>query len=1378
VISCPANITIACGSNTAPAVTGTATGVDACDPTVAITFSDATVAGSCPAAYTIHRTWTAADDCGNTSTCLQNINLVDNVAPVLTCSDIIISCSASIDPSNTGFPGVTNNCNGTSVFTYVDLFVYQGTPPECSIQRTWTATDNCGNTGTCVQIIVLKDLFPPTVFCPANVTIACTASTLPGNTGMATSTDNCAIAPTISYTDATDISPTCPQNKTITRTWKAFDECGNSATCNQTITVNDIIAPTINCPANVTILCTASTLPASTGSPTSSDNCDISPAITYTEATVAGPCPQQYTINRTWKSTDACGNFNTCLQTIFVQDNVGPMMTCPANITILCSASTLPANTGTATGTDNCSASPVITYTDITAAGPCPQSYTITRTWKATDACANSSTCNQTIFIADNLAPTITCPPDITILCTASTAPANTGTATATDNCDLSPTMTFTDVTTSGGCPQAYTITRTWKSQDHCGNFITCVQIIVVIDNLAPVLTCPANVTIECTVSTLPASTGTGTAIDNCDATPTVTYTDVTTAGDCPQSYSIVRTWTAVDDCNNSSTCNQTIVVHDSTAPFIDCPASITVECTASTLPANTGNPTSSDNCDATPTVTYTDVTVAGACPYEYVITRTWKSQDDCGNSSTCSQVITIDDSVAPAVTCPANVTIQCTEDTLPAATGSMTASDNCDANPVVTYNDITTASPSCPQAYSIARTWTAEDVCGNITTCLQNITIIDDMPPEIVCPVDITILCTSSTLPDNTGTATATDNCDPAPNVEYFDITMSVSGSDGYQVQRLWTATDACGNSATCTQHILVNNPLNPEILGDPFDTICSGQMVVFEAFDQGIMPINYDWTFGSGSSPSSAMGIGPHAITYTYNMTNGTVGAWVILTVTTPGCPPVTDTVANVHVNPLPNSAITVSPGTPCIFGPKTIQPTAAYVPGYTYQWNFGAGAIPPSGSGYGPYTIEYSTAGVKNVKLIVWTNEEGASCVDSTTVSFTVNTCPGQITGRVFLDTQTTDTVGISNVTVRLFADQNLDGLADNGTAIRIVTTNSLGKYVMASITPGYYVIVETQPASYFSLWEDDTSEDFDSLSNIVPNDNIIPVTIESNEVDTRNFFVEVVSPGIISGYVFEDFNGDQAPQPAEGIPGVTVNLHTDNNADGVPDGAAIANAVTNGVGFYTIGGMAVGNYVLVEAQPPGYDLDQDKDIDPTNDGDVVPNTDMSDDIIPVTLTNAEVDAENFFIEVSPCNQYVTTTQDNVPGSLRYAIACASDWDTIFFHPSLANQTIHITAGRLEINKNLYIYSNLNPTVMLKSDINGAFIIYAGYTAEFKGINFTSGLSGYPGAQFENYGHLVLWDSQVFRNTMLNPNDYLIYNHSPGDLVAKGTFQLHNQ
>ena len=223
--------------------------------------------------------------------------------------------------------------------------------------------------------------------------------------------------------------------------------------------------------------------------------------ITFADVVAAGTCPQERTITRTWTATDACGNSSTCVQTITVQDITPPAITCPADITIECTASDLPANTGSATATDLCDPAPVITFADVVAAGTCPQERTITRTWTATDACGNSSTCVQTITVQDITPPAITCPADITIECTASDLPANTGSATATDLCDPAPVITFADVVAAGTCPQERTITRTWTATDACGNSSTCVQTITVQDITPPAITCPADITIECTAT-------------------------------------------------------------------------------------------------------------------------------------------------------------------------------------------------------------------------------------------------------------------------------------------------------------------------------------------------------------------------------------------------------------------------------------------------------------------------------------------------------------------------------------------------------------------------------------------------------------------------------------------------------------------------------------------------------------------------------------------------------------------------------------------------------------------------------------------------------------------------------------------------------------
>lgn len=818
-ITCPPNITIQCTASTLPANTGTATGSDNCTGTPAITFSDATIAGACPQERTINRTWVATDNCGNSSTCLQTIFVDDSTPPAIVCPpNITILCTASTLPANTGTATATDNCDGAPAVTFTDATVAGGCPQERTINRTWRAQDACGNFSTCVQSIFVDDNAAPAIVCPPNVTIQCTQSTLPANTGTATATDNCTGSPTITSSDVT-VAGVCPVLLTITRTWTASDGCGNSSTCAQTITVTDNNAPSITCPPNITIQCTASTLPANTGTATATDNCDATPTVTFSDVTVGGGCPQERTITRTWTATDDCGNSTACQQTIVVDDSVAPVISCPANITIQCTASTLPANTGSATATDNCDGTPTITSSDVTVGGACPQELTITRTWTATDDCGNSSSCVQTIFVDDSTPPAIVCPPNITIQCTGSTLPVNTGTATATDNCDAVPSINFTDATVQGACAQGLIITRTWIATDDCGNSSTCNQTIVSDDTAPPSIVCPPNITIECTASTLPANTGNATASDNCDATPTINFSDATVAGGCPQERTINRTWVATDDCGNSSTCVQTIFVDDSTPPSITCPANITIQCGAITLPANTGSATASDNCDGTPTVTFSDVTAGAGCPQESTISRTWVATDDCGNSSSCVQTIFIDDSTPPVITCPINVTIQCTASTLPANTGSATAVD-CDPAPIITFNDVTVGG-ACPQERTITRTWIATDHCGNSSTCIQSIIVDDSMAPSIACPPNITIQCTASTLPANTGNPTSSDNCDATPTLTFTDVTVGGACPQERTITRTWVATDDCGNSTSCVQTIVVDDSTAPVVTCPPAITI-----------------------------------------------------------------------------------------------------------------------------------------------------------------------------------------------------------------------------------------------------------------------------------------------------------------------------------------------------------------------------------------------------------------------------------------------------------------------------------------------------------------------------------------------------------------------------
>ena len=136
--------------------------------------------------------------------------------------------------------------------------------------------------------------------------------------GAPTVMDSCDPQPTILYEDDTN-------GCVITRTFQAMDACGNLSPVfpgSQTITLIDNDAPTLICPAGLTIFCGDSTDPAVNPSLTAAlaiDNCDPAPMISYVDASVGG-CPD--TISRVWTATDTCGNSTQCVQTIQVIESI------------------------------------------------------------------------------------------------------------------------------------------------------------------------------------------------------------------------------------------------------------------------------------------------------------------------------------------------------------------------------------------------------------------------------------------------------------------------------------------------------------------------------------------------------------------------------------------------------------------------------------------------------------------------------------------------------------------------------------------------------------------------------------------------------------------------------------------------------------------------------------------------------------------------------------------------------------------------------------------------------------------------------------------------------------------------------------------------
>jgi hypothetical protein len=276
--------------------------------------------------------------------------------------------------------------------------------------------------------------------------------------------------------------------------------------------------------------------------------------------------------------------------------------------------------------------------------------------------------------------------------------------------------------------------------------------------------------------------------------------------GDCPNRFTETRTWTFVDSCGNTSSVSQTINVIDTLAPVAPTPPADTLVACAADVPAPV-DLTAVDNCDGDITVSPTIDVTPGACANQYVELRTWTFVDGCGNTSSVSQIVTVHDDVAPVITCPPDAVFSCDQ---VGDAGTATATDNCDANPVIEFRD-DTVSAACP--LQIVRTWVARDACDNESSCQQNITVNDNTPPDLSdYPQDQVVEC------DNVppmATLTASDNCDPEVPVDTSETRTDGSCFCSYTLTLTWTAVDGCGNRRVHTQVITVEDRTPPVLFG-----------------------------------------------------------------------------------------------------------------------------------------------------------------------------------------------------------------------------------------------------------------------------------------------------------------------------------------------------------------------------------------------------------------------------------------------------------------------------------------------------------------------------------------------------------------------------------
>src|SRR5690606_13889632 len=147
------------------------------------------------------------------------------------------------------------------------------------------------------------------------------------------------------------------------------------------------------------------------------------------------------------------------------------------------------------------------------------------------------------------------------------------------------------------------------------------------------------------------------------------------------------------------------------------------------------------DNCDdEVEVVVASSISIAEDCPEVEIITRSSTATDNCGNSTTITQTITIVDTTPPVITRPDDLTVECIED-IPAPNVQLViASDDC-SDVIITWEGDTSDSDDCEGTF--IRTYRATDACGNFTECTEIINFIDTTDPVFDFePEDLTIEC------------------------------------------------------------------------------------------------------------------------------------------------------------------------------------------------------------------------------------------------------------------------------------------------------------------------------------------------------------------------------------------------------------------------------------------------------------------------------------------------------------------------------------------------------------------------------------------------------------------------------------------------------------
>ncbi len=528
-------------------------------------------------------TLTATNSCG-TATCTFTVTVTDNQPPVITTNgDQNVNaeqgkCGASVSVT----ASATDNCSvATPTGVRGDGLALSDPYPVGITTITWNVTDANGNPSAPVtQTVTVTDNELPVITSNGNKSVNNDAGKCGAVVAVsATATDNCGVGAASGVRgDGLALTDPYPVGST-TITWTVTDMHGNNAIpVTQTIVVTDNELPVITSNGNISVNNDAGKCGAVVAvSASATDNCGVGTpsGVRGDGLALTDPYPVG-TTTITWTVTDIHGNSNTSTQVIVVTDNEKPVITSNGNKSVNNDAGKCGALvTVSATAMDNCGVgTPSGVRGDGLALTALYPLGTTTITWTVTDSHGNSNTSTQTVTVTDTEKPVIVSNGNKTVnndlgKCGATVSVS----AITTDNCGV---VAATGVRSDGLALTALypvgTTTITWTVTDtHTNTAIPVTQTVVVTDNEAPVITCPADAVFcanyggvtNYTIASLIAA-------DNCgiqstsfavSGATTRSGTGTNASGVFAVGVSTI-TWTVKDTHGNTSVCSTKVTIN------------------------------------------------------------------------------------------------------------------------------------------------------------------------------------------------------------------------------------------------------------------------------------------------------------------------------------------------------------------------------------------------------------------------------------------------------------------------------------------------------------------------------------------------------------------------------------------------------------------------------------------------------------------------------------------------------------------------------------------------------------------------------------------------------------------------------------------------